>query len=285
MRKIILFLAAFVILSISVFGCGRKDQNDENSGQAEFWSTQENLSMDQQSREDISDTENTSQLQLGSAVEIPESFAGQPAEISAHGQLEKAIAEYSGIAEEDYGNVRYYYNYVDLNKDGKNEILALVWGQEAEGIDGNMLLWLDEAETEKVSAGSVKQVFHQVGMPVYISDHMTQGYRDLIITDQMLPADIEEVAAGNAGRTVDGEPTSLQKTAGLDETTGDNGATPISGERTYMLLTWKGSKYQEYEEGTALPDLEGYGGTAVLTSHMESDAAGDHYHFLGEAMQ
>lgn len=295
MRKIIVILAAFVIFTVAVFGCGRKDQDHANDSNTDLASTEENVSVGEMGTESVLDTESTSQLQLGSAVEIPENFEGYPSEANAHEQLERAIAEYANVSEKDYASVRYCYNYVDLNGDGKNEILAFVMGEEVEGIDGNMLLWLDEPEDEKISAGSIRQTFRQAGIPVYISNHVTQEYRDLIITDFQTAVDggedmnsaarADDVDVSNAGRTVDGEPTSLQRTAGLDETTGENGVVPISMNQTYMLLTWKGDKYQEYEEGTALFSLEGYEGLAILTSNIENDMSGDNCHFLGEAMK
>ena len=164
-------------------------------------------------------------------------------------------------------------------------------GQEVAGIDGNLLLWLDEPEDEKITSHSIRQVFRQVGAPIYISNHMTEGYRDLIITEhedaygENGPSDGEEVNADNAGRTIDGEETSMEKTAGLDETTGTNGAQLLTVEQTYLLLVWKGDKYQELEEGTALSSLDGYEGTAVLTNNIESNIANDNYHFLGEGAQ
>lgn len=281
--------AILPLLTFAVFmaaACGQKNQEDSRGGDTGAADTEGNV--DSLGTETALDTEGTSQLQLGSAVEIPESFEGQLAETDAHPQLEQAIAEYCSVAESDYSNVRYYYNYVDLNDDGKHEILALVLGQEAAGIDGNMLLWLDEPEDANITVHSVRQAFRQVGVPIYISNHMTDGYQDLIITQDQ---DIfgrnaaETVNVDNAGRTVDGEETSLQETAGLDETTGENGAEILSVEQTYLLLVWKGDHYQELEEGTALSSLDGYEGAAILTNNIESDIANDNYHFLGEAMK
>lgn len=282
-RNVVLLFAAAFILTAAVFGCGRKNQEDSNENSAN--ASEEGASM---GTEAGMESEDTSQLQLGSAVEVPESFDGQPVETEAHQELEKAIGAYFGISEEGNANVRYHYNYVDLNGDGKNEILTLVLGAEGEGADNAALLWLDEADREMISKGSVRQIFRQTGTPVYISNHMTEGYRDLIlpVTDAAEAdlADQKEVDASNAGRTADGEETSLQQTAGLDETTGENGGM-ISPKQTYVLLTWKGDKYQDIEEGTTLFSLEGYEGTAILTNQTESGMAGENYHVLGDAMR
>ena len=286
-NKALLFLAA-VVLSAFAAGCGQeKDRLEEEGSNAS--ETGDTSSIDSTGTE-----ETTSQLQLGSAVEIPESFDGKPAETDAHGQLEEVIADYCNVAQEDYVNVRYYYNYVDLNEDGKNEILALVIGQDVTGIDGNVLLWIEADSEGNMTAEHVRQSFRQVDVPIYISSHTTGGYRDLIITNNGNPAGEvegeghasgeEEVNAGNAGRTVDGKATSLEHTAGLDDTTGDNGAVLISLDKTYLCLVWKGKKYQTLEEATMLFNLDGLDGTAILINNVESDFASDKYHFLGEAM-
>lgn len=278
-----IFFAA-AILAFAMTGCGR-NQAGGGDGGTNLDNTEGASSVDSAGTESMAGQEGSSQLQLGSAVEIPAGFQGELAETGAHPQLEKVIADYCGIAESDYANVRYYYNYVDLNADGTNEILALALGQKAHGIDGNVLLWLDEPDDSgDAGAGSVRQAFWQVDEPVYISSHMTEGYRDLILVDSRnaIPDDVD---AANAGRTPEGERASLQRTAGLDETTGENGAALISMDPSYILLTWEGGRYQEMENGATLFSLEGYEGTAILTNNLESDWINDNYHVLGEAMR
>lgn len=269
-RAVFLFLISAVFAAAAA-GCGQKEQADLDD--TDTTENGDNFAADSTGTEADMDTEGTSQLQLGSAVEIPASFESRFAETDAHPQLEKAIAEYCSVPEADFDRVRYYYNYVDLNNDSKNEILALVLDQEEAGIDGNLLLWLDEPEAEKITSHSIRQAFRQVGVPIYISNHMTEGYLDLIIAQdesaENQPEQGEEVSVDNAGRDIDGEETSLQKTAGLDETTGTNGAELLSLDQNYLLLVWKGDKYQEMEEGTPLSSLDGYEGTAILTNKIE----------------
>lgn len=284
-KKAILLLFIASVLMAAATGCGQKKQEDSNNNDVNTTENIEDSAVDSVGTEIVMDAEDTSQLQLGSAVEIPESFAGTLAEADPHPQLEKAIAEYCNVAESDYSNVRYYYNYVDLNVDGKDEILALVLGGEVAGIDGNMLLLLDESDAEAITAHSIRQIFRQVGVPIYISRHMTEGYLDLIITQNENTINDGTVNVYNAGWTTDGDKTSLQKTAGLDETTGSNGVELLSIEEAYLLLVWRGDKYQELEEGTALSSLDGYEGTAILTNNIESDISNDNYHFLGEGMK
>lgn len=192
---ILFFTSAILTSALAGCGCGRGNTGGNTNDNTNINGTEE-MTQEEFGTETINDTENaSSQMQLGSAVEIPQGFDGQLAEIEPHGQLERVIADYCGVAQEDYTNVRYYYNYVDLNGDSKNEILALVFGENVTGIDGNVLLWIDGAEDDNFTKDSVKQSFANVSAPIFISNHMTEGYRDLILANYTGAAN---EAAGNA---------------------------------------------------------------------------------------
>lgn len=264
-RVTMLFLSAVLVFGLG--GCGKKEPVKDDIA-PDLADSEENVLPNQGKEEFETNTEDTSQLQLGNAVEIPEGFQGELAEKEAYGELERVIAEYCHVAKEDYDNVRYYYNYVDLNGDSKNEILALVLGQEVPGINGNVLLWI-EAEGRELQKESVRQSFAQVGVPVYISHHMTEGYRDLIITQNPDTAAVSARAGGSTEEVF----------------TDEEGIVPISLVQTYRLLVWKGEQYQTLEEGTVLDDIRDKEGTAILTNNIESDLGDDNYHYLGEAMK
>ncbi len=314
-RAALLALSA-ITLAAAAAGCGRGDGQvkDNNTGMA---GTED--AIDHTGTEAAVGTENgTSQLQLGNAVEIPVSFDGQLAETDAHERLERVITAYCNVPEEEYGHVRYYYNYVDLNGDSKNEILALVLGKDVEGIKGNVLLWMD-AEDSGAGADAVWQAFKNVGTPIYISNHMTGGYRDLIIPedanvvagtegaglDTVGGVSIEEqeeavsattngtgvegIGAGSAGADAAGTDaaggSNPVEAAAQSDTSGADGLAPASVDQQYRLLLWNGERYQRIEEGQALFSLAGYEGLAILTNNIESDLVNDNYHFLGEAMR
>lgn len=314
-KRAIVWLFASAAVLAAATGCGRggmDDNSDGNSTDAKEEGT-EQTPVDEVGTEYMADTENdTSQLGLGNAVEIPEGFEGELAESQAHGQLERVIADYCGISEDDYENVRYYYNYVDLNGDNKNEILALALGRDVDGINGNILLWMED-EGDALTTDSVRQSFRQVGAPVYISTQVTEGYRDLVIinnggvaqtaadagntADAVDDSDREEwdeandvggAAAGAGARSVDSVPAAdgtQTKTVLPAGAADENGIVPISMGHDYWLLTWTGEKYQDIGEGTLLDTMAGMEGTAILTNNIESDLVNDNYHFLGEAMK
>ena len=311
-KVMILFFASAILTSaLTGCGCGRGNTGGNTNDNTNINGTEE-MTQEEFGTETINDTENAgSQMQLGSAVEIPQGFDGQLAETEPNGQGEGVSADYCGVAEEDYTNVRYYYNYADLNGDSKNEILALVFGENVTGIEGNVLLWIDGADDDNFTKDSVKQSFANVSAPVFISNHMTEGYRDLIIANY---TDAADEAAGNAnGNTQADNPDTVQarnqvqpKNAaaaqtgdaqadttdtaqeGTAVTTSENGTEQPAGTASmgvgYRLLVFQGERYQTLEEGTALDSLDNYEGTAILTNDMERDMQNDNYHFLGEAL-
>ena len=187
MKKKAITLLLTMAVAISAMGCGRGNDNKNNTGIVD---NTENKGAGNVGTESVMEntetgTENDfNQLQLGNALELPEGFEGAEGETDAHGDLEKLIAKHLNIGEENYKSIRYYYNYVDLNGDSKNEILAMVMGESLNDQGGNRLLWID-ASGDNLSADAIRQEFQGVSAPVYISNHMTDGYRDLILCNNI----------------------------------------------------------------------------------------------------
>lgn len=285
MKKKQIYLILTMTAAMTLLGgCGNGNRENTTTPDTEEKVTTENVV---DNTEKIAEpTESTNQLQLGSAVEIPEGWNGSQAEMSAHDQLEKVIAEHLAIPEENWENTRYYYNFVDLNGDSKKEILAMVVmgdgktanatsaktaGEKTTSVssdvekinetsetnavgtteksaadvqNGDMytLLWI-EADTDQIKTNHIRQEFKNVRGPVYISNHMTDGYRDLIVCEN----------------------------------------TVQSANDSYRLLVWDGSKYMDVEQGDKLESLEGYEGDAILTNNMVNNGKVEDYHFLGKA--
>ncbi len=348
MKRKVFTLFLSTVIAMSAIGCGRANDNKDNTGSVDNTENQGAGTIGSESV--MESTENGTesdfnQLQLGNALELPEGFEGAEGETDAHGELEQVIAQHLNIAEEDYQNISYYYNYVDLNGDSKNEILVMVMGERLNQDGGNRLIWLD-ASGDSLTADSILQEFTGISAPVYISNHMTEGYRDLIlcnnigmnndITQDNLGTGADDTGAtdsngagtaegnsagtaeGNSTKTAEGNSTKTTEdnstkttegngagtTEGNSAGTTENGATGTAagnegqttegngaigndsdrGRSGYVLLTWKGDKYQEIQEGTVLEDLQGYEGSAIITNDMSRDFREDTYHFLGEAM-
>lgn len=89
--------------------------------------------------------------------------------------LEQAIArELSG----DVANVRYLYNSIDLDGDGRNEAIAYLVGSSTCGSGGCTMLIFKATGT-----GSYKLISRHtiVNNPIVVSDQKTKGWRDLVL--------------------------------------------------------------------------------------------------------
>jgi hypothetical protein len=99
------------------------------------------------------------------------------AEAKANAALENAIIDYLEIPEEYLAKTKYYYNYVDLNKDGNNEIFVVVMGPYTSGSGGNTALHI----TQTNAGMKVNQKFTLIQTPVIISDKITNSAQELIV--------------------------------------------------------------------------------------------------------
>ena len=91
-------------------------------------------------------------------------------------ELADFLIAYYQIPEEFCAETRYYYDMVDLNEDGTEEILAVVVGEYTECDGGDPAVILEQSE----QGYQVLERFAYVRTPVYVSDTMTDGWHDLI---------------------------------------------------------------------------------------------------------
>lgn len=97
-------------------------------------------------------------------------------EEEAYPGLAEFLAAYYQIPEEEQAETRYYYNYVDLNDDGIEEIFAVVIGEYTEQPFGDPAVIL----TVEGEEFSVLESFEGIHTPVTISDQTTNGWHDII---------------------------------------------------------------------------------------------------------
>ena len=106
---------------------------------------------------------------------LPEDTPVQMSETKPLPELAHVIAETYGIPREEWNNTCYYYNYVDLNEDGEEEIFVVVMGLYTSGSGG------DSALLVLPYAGmTVSQTFTLVRTPILVSEDMTGGAHDLV---------------------------------------------------------------------------------------------------------
>lgn len=91
-------------------------------------------------------------------------------------KLEKKIIEELNLTHTQAEETKYYYNYVDLNGDGKEEIFVELAGPYTSGSNGNTAFIFKEnnGELEKINN------FISVSNPVIISNEKSNGWNDII---------------------------------------------------------------------------------------------------------
>lgn len=188
---VVLLLAGGIIVqqnhsSAKISGTIESGTKDHGSVDDEKNPIQTVNGMDSKSSEDTAnDTSlrNTDVNETGEAtlevpmVELPSHITGMKSETEANEKLSKIIKEYYDIPVEDYESTTYYYNYVDLDNDGNQEIFAVVIGPYTSGSGGSSALWL----VENGGKWHVNQAFTLVNMPVIISDNITNGYHEVVV--------------------------------------------------------------------------------------------------------
>ena len=101
------------------------------------------------------------------------------AEEEMYPELAQFLAEYYQIPEEDWERTRYYYNYIDLNEDGTDEIFAVVLTDITKGNPGGSPALI--LEQDDAGAFTVLESFEEIATPVMVSSNVTNGWRDIIL--------------------------------------------------------------------------------------------------------
>lgn len=114
--------------------------------------------------------------EFSDAAWLPAGIEQLKSETKANPELAKAIIDYYQIPDDALATTRYYYNYVDLNDDGTDEILAVVSGPYTSGSGGDSMLWVMPNADMAVS-----QAFTLVHMPIIVTDEMVNGAKQLVM--------------------------------------------------------------------------------------------------------
>lgn len=109
--------------------------------------------------------------------EYSDAITTLPSETEKLPALEELIAKTWDIPEEDLGGTQYYYNYVDLNGDGVDEIFAVAVGMYTSGTGGDSALIAAQIDGKL----ELNQTLTLVWTPVIISDQVTNGCKEIIV--------------------------------------------------------------------------------------------------------
>ena len=92
-------------------------------------------------------------------------------------ELADFLTEYYQIPEEECKETRYYYNYIDLNEDGTDEIVAVTIGDTISDTRGDVALILRPGENGQFE---VLGAFSEIHTPVMISDDLENDWHKII---------------------------------------------------------------------------------------------------------
>lgn len=102
------------------------------------------------------------------------------AEKAGYPELAAFLISYYQIPQEYQSEIRYYYNYIDLDDDGADEIFAFVVGEYTEVPFGDPALIL---KADDAGAFMVLESFEGVHTPIIISKNTTNGWHDIIYNE------------------------------------------------------------------------------------------------------
>lgn len=164
-NKIALFLTAMLLIT-ALAGCGsaKTDSSAGSGGSASGTS---------ETPSEASSSSSSASSSAGTAEDtdwLPSGVEKVAPEAKPNADLAKAITDYYQIPKEYLAQTKYQYNYVDLNGDGTDEILAVVSGPYTSGTGGDSMLWLlPNAHM------AVNQAFTLVSTPIIVTKDALNG--------------------------------------------------------------------------------------------------------------
>lgn len=179
-KVIALLLLVFTMIGV-VAGCG---SNQRIRTQKELREDKAKISnwADQQSDDDRRSNQSGESLQQGEDgvfTTIAPKIVGLASEKKPLAKLERLIIDYYEIPKQYWSETMYFYNYVDLNEDGKREIFVVIMGSYTSGTGGSSALWLKD--TQEITSACVLQAFTLMQLPIVVSNNTSSGYKDLVV--------------------------------------------------------------------------------------------------------
>lgn len=107
---------------------------------------------------------------------LPKTLKRIPSHKEERPALIKALIKGLKIPKEYANNTLLYYNRVDLDPNLQEEYFVELLGRYTSGTGGNTGVWVGVKNGEY----KILQIFTLMKMPLIISDHKTNGHRDLI---------------------------------------------------------------------------------------------------------
>lgn len=159
-------------------GCGATDKDVQKDNIEEKVVVEEtaNGEVAEESTESAENTEEVESREFWNTT-LPEGIEIKMSETEKYEALEKLIIDEYQIPEDMLSKTKYYYNYVDLNGDGNNEIFVVVMGMYTSGTGGDSALIVYPVGEEL----HVNQRFSLINEPIVISDKVTNGAKEIVV--------------------------------------------------------------------------------------------------------
>ncbi len=125
----------------------------------------------------LPDQVKTSVIDEDFSVQLPNTITPLLGESTPYPLLQEFIIDTYDIPEDYYSKTKYYYNYVDFNGDGHDEIFAVVMGPYTSGTGGSSAFIAFEFDGQLQAITN----FTLIHTPVIISDQATKGMQDIIV--------------------------------------------------------------------------------------------------------
>lgn len=185
-KMLLLSLAMTAVIAIGGCGVNKTEPKDQSGLQSKVESdsrptakkTVETIVVTKESKTEASaedaKAQETSDIPM---VALPEGIKGVKAENVPNEELRDLIVDYMEIPEDFLETTHYYYNYVDLDDDGVDEIFAIVSGPYTSGTGGSSAIWV----SNQAGKLHIVQDFTLCNAPVIISDTKKNGFHELIV--------------------------------------------------------------------------------------------------------
>lgn len=121
------------------------------------------------------DNENTS----GELDKFNANIENEYSEKEKNTDIEKLIIDTFEISDDVKKDTKYYYNYVDLNNDGVDELFTYVIGPSTTGTGGSSVLIAEKQN----NIWTVKQTLNLINQPIIISDNLENGMKEIIVSN------------------------------------------------------------------------------------------------------
>lgn len=155
---------------------------------------------------------------------MPKTVKGILAETEKNAELENLIKDTFQIPEEYLADTKYYYNNIDLNDDGNDEIIAVAIGMYTSGTGGDSAI----IASKKGDKLEVIQSLSLVHEPIIVSDDMTNGYKDIIVPNYGGGADAKEPY--KVLKNTDGKYSDINDSDGISDISNISGTAIIAND-------------------------------------------------------